>query len=240
MHLRAPKRRLPFGKLPSEASHFDMKRRSFFKGMSAAGLLAASDLENEAAAAPAAKGSTKLAQHRNLFTGDSCVYFYNPELYHPEGLPYTAKAIHRYVDLLADNGVDTFLSNPNAQVAWYPSKKLQTVIDGYKRGDRDFFRGHAMATQVPADQLDAHLDRMVKFYNLYLDLVEAGVDWLAETTKACRRRGISPWVSARMNDTHGVENPEGSHFNCALLKKEVWSGGRPERWNPPALGRVEL
>ena len=61
---------------------------------------------------------------------------------------------------------------------------------------------------------------LVKFYNLYLDLVEAGVDWLAETTKACRRRGISPWVSARMNDTHGVENPEGSHFNCALLKKE--------------------
>ena len=29
---------------------------------------------------------------------------------------------------------------------------------------------------------------MVRFHNLYLDLVEAGVDWLAETVKACRRR----------------------------------------------------
>ncbi|MEJ7608163.1 MAG: hypothetical protein WKF37_18335 [Bryobacteraceae bacterium] len=80
-----------------------------------------------------------LAGHRNLFTGDSCTYFYNPEIFHPEGLPYTAKAVHRYIDLLADNGVDTFLCNPNAQVAWYPSKKLQTILDGYKRGDRNFF-----------------------------------------------------------------------------------------------------
>src|SRR6476620_8721554 len=137
------------GRHPGDA----MKRRSFFGGLAGAGLLPA--------AVRAGKQPAHLAKHRNLFTGDSCVYFYNPELYHPEGLPYTAKAIHRYVDLLADNGVDTFLSNPNAQVAWYPSTQLQTVSDGYKRGDRDFFRGHAMATQVPADQLDAHLDRMV-------------------------------------------------------------------------------
>ena len=26
-----------------------------------------------------------------------------------------------------------------------PSKKLPTVIDGYRRGDREFFRGHAVA-----------------------------------------------------------------------------------------------
>jgi len=78
-----------------------------------------------AAFAHASQRVRLLDRHRNLFTGDSCVYFYNPELWQPEGLPYTAKAIHRYMDLLADFGVDTFLSNPNAQVAWYPSKKLE-------------------------------------------------------------------------------------------------------------------
>ena len=88
-------------------------------------------LQSTAVAAAASRAA--LAKHRNLFTGDSCVYFYNPEIYHPEGLPYTAKAIHRYVDRLADSGIDTFLSNPNAQVAWYPSKKLPTIIDGYRR-----------------------------------------------------------------------------------------------------------
>jgi hypothetical protein len=183
-----------------------VKRRDLFRG--AAG--------TAAFAATAASAASRLEKHRNLFTGDSCVYFYNPELWQPEGLPFTAKAIHRYVDLLADSGVDTFLSNPNAQVAWYPSKRFQTVIDGYRRGDRDFFRAHARATHTAPDQLDRYLDDMVRFHNLYLDLAEAGVDWLAETVKACRRRNVAPWVSVRMNDTHGVEDPA-SHFNCKLF-----------------------
>ncbi|MEJ7609093.1 MAG: hypothetical protein WKF37_23180 [Bryobacteraceae bacterium] len=67
--------------------------------------------------------------------------------------------------------------------------------------------------------MESFLDGQVKFYNLYLDLADAGVDWLAETTKACRRRQISPWVSVRMNDTHGIENQE-SHFNAAIFKKK--------------------
>lgn len=170
------------------------------------------------AAVTAAVARTRLASHRHLFTGDSCVYFYSPELWHPEGLPYTAKAIHRYVDVLADNGIDTFLTNPNAQTAWYPSKKLPTVLDGYRRGDREFFRGHAIAVKTPPDKMDAYLDQMVRFFNLYQDLIDAGVDWLAETHKACRRRKIAPWVSVRMNDMHGALNPTGSNFNCPLFK----------------------
>jgi len=83
-----------------------MNRRELFRGAAGSAALAAQGAQ------PA-----RLARHRNLFTGDSCVYFYNPELWQPEGLPFTAKAIRRYVDVLADSGVDTFLSNPNAQVA---------------------------------------------------------------------------------------------------------------------------
>ncbi|HUS05744.1 MAG TPA: hypothetical protein VMZ52_05595 [Bryobacteraceae bacterium] len=173
------------------------------------------------AAAAAAVSTPRLGRHRNLFNGDSCVYFYNPEIFHPEGLPYTAKAVHRYVDLLADNGVDTFLINPNAQVAFYPSKKLPTILDGYRRGDRDFFRAHAVSAKVPPDKLELYLDDTTKFFNLYLDLVEAGVDWLAETSKACRRRRIAPWVSVRMNDMHGAGNPQ-SNFNCPLFKQSKY------------------
>jgi hypothetical protein len=193
------------------------------------------------ATAALAKPAERLARHRNLFTGDSCVYFYNPELWQPEGLPYTARAIHRYVDLLADSGVDTFLSNPNAQVAWYPSKTLDTILDGYRRGDRDFFRAHARATHVPANQLDAFLDQMVRFHNLYLDLAEAGVDWLSETVKACRRRNVAPWVSVRMNDTHGVEDPA-SHFNCKLFRDPAnrLSGRALDPRDPPNAHWVAL
>ncbi len=195
-----------------------LSRRSWLSALSFASFLSA-------APSPSRKA---LAKHRNLFNGDSCTYFYNPELWQPEGGPYSAKAIHRYVDLLADSGIDTFLINPNAQVAWYPSKKLQTVLDGYKRGDREFFRGHAIAVKTPPDQMDAYLDHMTKFFNLYQDLIDAHVDWLAETSVACRRRGVSPWVSVRMNDMHGSANPKGSNFNCALFKEEKYRlKGRP-------------
>jgi hypothetical protein len=188
------------------------------------------DLLGALAASASAFGSRPLAKTKptNLFNGDSCTYFYNPELWQPEGGSYSAKAIHRYVDLLADNGVDAFLINPNTQVAWYPSKKLPTVLDGYKRGDREFFRGHAVGVGIPPNKQDAYLDHQVDFFNLYQDLIDAGVDWLAETSKACRRRAVSPWVSVRMNDMHGAGNPTGSHFNCALFKNPRFRlEGRP-------------
>ena len=204
-----------------------MNRRSLLQVVGAGSLLAAR-AGRPASARAESKPHSALASHRNLFNGDSCVYFYNPELWQPEGGPYSAKAIHRYINLLADSGIDTFLINPNAQVAWYPSKKLQTVIDGYKRGDREFFRGHALATGVTPEKMDAYLDQQVRFFNMYLDLVDAGVDWLAETSKACRARGVSPWVSCRMNDMHGAANPTGSHFNCALFKQAKFRlSGRP-------------
>ncbi|GAA4454614.1 hypothetical protein GCM10023189_21320 [Nibrella saemangeumensis] len=182
-------------------------------------------------------------KHRNLFNGDTCVYFYNPEYWQPEdftvkrvinprtgklnekptleGGPFSARSIHRYVDVLADNGIDTFIINANASRAWYPSKTIPSILDGYKRGDRDFFRGHAIALGLKdPEAVETFLDGYVPFMNLYQDLLDAGVDWLAETTRACRRRQLSPWVSIRMNDMHGARNFEGSFFNAPMLTRK--------------------
>src|SRR5690606_1606132 len=184
-----------------------------------------------------------LDKHRNLFNGDTCTYFYNPELWQPEdyslktvanprtgkmgtkpvavGGPFKAKAIHNYIDLLADNGIDTFVINANANRAWYPSKKFPSILDGYKRGDRDYFRGHAICQGIrEPEAVEEFLDNFTRFMDRYQDLIDAGVDWLAETSKACRRRKISPWVSIRMNDMHGAANPEGSFFNHPLFKQK--------------------
>ena len=180
-------------------------------------------------------------RHRNLFNADTCVFFYNPEKWQPEdftlqqvvnarsgildpgtrpvGGPFKATAIHNYVDLLADSGIDTFLVNANACRAWYPSKVVPTILDGYVRGDREFFRGHAIcqgATE-PAE-VERFIDHIMPFLNLYQDLLDAGVDWLAEAAAACRRRGVAPWVSIRMNDFHGHKNIDGSFFNTDQLK----------------------
>ncbi len=158
--------------------------------------------------------------HRNLFNGDTCTYFYNPEIWLPEGGPYNAQVIHRYVEMLKGNGIDTFLINANASKAWYPSKTIPTILDGYKRGDREFFRSHAICVGITKpDEVEVFMDKQIIFYNHYLDLVEAGVDWLAETSKACRQRGVTPWVSIRMNDLHGHRNFQGSFFNLPMLKR---------------------
>ena len=129
----------------------------------------------------------ELAKHRNLFNGDFGIFFWNAETWQPEGGPYSAKAIHRFVKNLADNGVDTFVINPNSQVAWYPSRAIPTVVDDYVRDDPTVGNGNWWCHDL---------------LNPALDLKEAGVDSLAETIKACRRYGISPWVSIRMNDPH--------------------------------------
>jgi hypothetical protein len=221
-------------------------RRDFLQttalGLGAATLLPAA-LRSATTSTTTPPGSTPGVEprHRNLFNGDSCVFFYNPEKWLPEnftlqsvasqstpggpttllprGGPYTAKGIHRYVDLLADSGVDTFLVNANASRAWYPSKTIPTILDGYRRGDREYFRGHAICQGLTTRaEEDSFIDRIMPFMNMYQDLLDAGVDWLAEAAAACRRRKISPWVSIRMNDLHGHRNYAGSFFNVPLLK----------------------
>ena len=182
------------------------------------------------------------SRHRNLFNGDSCVFFYNPELWlpetftmqtvtnprtgklnatpTPEGGPFSEKAIHRYVQMLANNGIDTVVINANASRAWYPSKTIPGILDGYKRGDRDFFRGHAICLGLKKpEEVDAFIDSIMPFMHRYQDLLDAGIDWLAETARACRHEGVSPWVSIRMNDMHGAGNFTDSFYNVPLLKQ---------------------
>lgn len=198
-------------------------------------------------------------RHRNLFNGDTCVFFYNPEKWQPEdfslqtpinprtgksepsprpiGGPFKPVAIQRYVDLLADSGIDTFIINANACRAWYPSKVIPTILDGYRRGDREYFRGHAICQgATEPEDVELFIDRIMAFMNLYQDLLDAGVDWLAETAKACRRRRVAPWVSVRMNDFHGHKNIQGSFFNVPLLKQPEMrlkrSGYSPTMFEP--------
>jgi len=155
--------------------------------------------------------SKGLDRHRNLYNGDFGLYFWTKDLWQPEGGPFSRQAIHRFVELLAKSGVDTFLLNPNTQVAWYPSKVVPTIIDGYVWGDDDYLGG----TWGP-DILDP-----------YLDLIESGVDILAETIAACRENGISPWVSMRMNDMHWGTQIECKANSPLLSDPDCRLSGKP-------------
>ncbi|MSU66599.1 MAG: hypothetical protein EXS38_10970 [Opitutus sp.] len=193
-------------------------RRTFLHaGLASGATLALSALAR--AATPAARPPSAMNSHRNLFNGDCNFLFYNPELWQPEGGPYHVRAIQRYVDLLASSGIDTLLINPNTQVTWYPSKKLEYILAGYRRGDRAFAHsvavGNATLSPVQTEQYTEHLLRL---FDHYLDLTDAGVDWLAACAAACRARGVSPWLSYRMNATHFSGAPD-SPVNCRLFRE---------------------
>jgi hypothetical protein len=162
--------------------------------------------------------------HRLLFNIDANVWMYKyrraSAFYRPPGERLTAGHIHRYVDILADSGIDTLSVNGHCtQFAYYPSKVVPTCLDGYRRGDKAFFYGHILGWDMTGEQIENFLGHCIHYMDGYLDLVEDGIDWLAETAKACRRRTISPWVSIRMNDVHGATKfPEASYLNGPLYK----------------------
>jgi hypothetical protein len=173
---------------------------------------------------------------RHLFNGDCNFLFYNPELWQPEGGPFSVRAIERHLAALAAGGIDTLLVNPNTQVAWYPSGKNESVLAGYRRGDARFARsiaaGAAGLTPALADKFAGDL---VALLDRYLDLAEAGVDWLAECARLGRALGMSPWLSYRMNPTHFSAAPD-CPANCRLFRDPA---NRLSGRGPGAPGRVE-
>jgi hypothetical protein len=164
---------------------------------------------------------TMALPNRNLFTGD-CTYLFQSNQYNPGDGPYSARVFHDHIAHLARHGIDTYLCNPQAQGNWWPSRRMPTVFDGYRKGDREFCRGHLVCEGGPSALenpawVEASLDKHVRLLNHYLELQEAGIDWVAECARACRQHGLAPWLTIRMNDMHGCENPA-SYFNAPVFR----------------------
>ena len=174
----------------------------------------------------------KPKNNRNLYTGD-CSYIFT-DIYNPGNGPFTAKVFHDHVDLLAASGVTTFLVNPNGQKPWYPSKVASPIFEGYTRGDKEYFRGQLEGhmeynPDFSEEDIESWFKNQTDFADTFLDVLEADIDWVEEMSKTCRRNNISPWLTIRMNDVHGVVSREGSFMNCELFKdlKNCLSGVAP-------------
>ena len=156
--------------------------------------------------------------NRVLFTGDSNYLFATPSIYRPGAGPFTAKIVREHIRLLAESGVDTYVLNPNAQRAFYPSKSIPRMTENYRRDDRESVHRFAksMAPFSPPEVVSNYENLLMTWLNAMLDLEEAGVDWLRVSIEACREYGLSTWVSVRMNDVHGSFDPECMLMNCPL------------------------
>jgi hypothetical protein len=83
---------------------------------------------------------------------------------------------------------DAHVYRQTVHVAHYSSRNLPAILDGYRRGDNEFFRSSVNASGTPPDLLEKSLAKITAFYDLYLDLIEAGVDWFRETVEYSKQK----------------------------------------------------
>ena len=103
--------------------------------------------------------------------------------------------IDELVDTVAKAGVTVYVCNTNSRRTNYRSKVWDAAWDGYDPegpDDQPFLR--------PAPPNERKL--IATFVGNMLLTHKQGVDYPARVIHRCRQRGISPWISLRMNDCH--------------------------------------
>ena len=136
-------------------------------------------------------------------------YLYNDDSHGLAGAMTHEQVIDERVDNVAALGVTTFAQCVNSMKVNYPSRVWDSYTDGF---DPD----------GPDDQpLFAHCDpAMVKQYRSFAEnlarLAARGIDYPGRALARCRKKGMAPWVSVRMNDFHhtveGFNHPSQNSF----------------------------
>lgn len=111
--------------------------------------------------------------------------------YHARGEPFSEKLLAAAVDETADIGVDVHLLQPGlTMVPWWKSAQYP-----YAEHIRWFEKTYGRSVRD----------------NPYADYMLNGGDMVGAFVERCRQRGIAPFVSLRLNDSHGKEfvNREG-------------------------------
>lgn len=128
---------------------------------------------------------------RLLHNEDETDFFWHDRI--PDGK--AGETIDRYVDVMAEAGVTVFLCNTNARRTNYRSRVWDAYWDGYDPAGPDDqpFLAPMDRGEIPAFRKG--IDNMLSVYR-------QGIDYPGRVVQRCRLRGISPWITLRMNDCH--------------------------------------
>lgn len=155
-----------------------------------------------------------LQQPGLLFNEDDTDFFYCHEI--KEGVD-AAAVLGQYLDLMADAGVTVFLCCTNARKTNYRSNVWEAYWDGY---DPDGPLDQPYLRPIPADQRPTWRRLIHSMWAVNAQ----GVDYPAAVISGCRQRGISPWLTLRMNDVH--ENDKLDHpFHGAIFREAKYHRG---------------
>ena len=115
----------------------------------------------------------------------------------------TIEGLHAFVDQYAGSAVTHLFLNPNAMRASFRSRSRDAIWD-------------PVAGKEPVDLWPQNAKR----------LFAAGLDPYEVWINRCREKGISPWLSMRMNDVHSVD--ESDNFMHSSFWRE-----HPQCWRVP-------
>lgn len=120
----------------------------------------------------------------------------------------TLEGLHAFVDQYAGTQVSQLFLCPNAMKASFRSRVWDAIWD---------LKG---TQKAPEEEL---AKKWVENARL---LDERGLDPYAVWIARCREKGISPWLSMRMNDVHNVDDPD------SYIHGSFWRD-HPEYWRVP-------
>lgn len=117
------------------------------------------------------------------------------------GQAHTAESVASFVDQYAGTQVRELLLSGNSQRTSFASKVWDPVWKGYDPAgpdDQPLLRSTAAEGRAGAR----------KWIHTAWELAEKGIDPYSLWIERARRKGMSPWVSMRMNDLHNVDDPD--------------------------------
>jgi hypothetical protein len=157
------------------------------------------------------------AKLAGLLHNEDCTdFFYNAVI--PTGK--AGEVIDCYVDVIADAGVTVLLCNVNARRTNYRSDVWEAFWDGYdsEKGETDPF-----LTPIAPDLRKAYAKLIGNMHEVH----RQGVDYPARVVERCRRRGMSPWISLRMNDVHENDNLDHPFHSVLWQESKLFRKGHP-------------
>ncbi len=152
-----------------------------------------------------------------LLENEDCTDIFFTETF-PEGK--AGEVIDNYVDVLAGAGVTVLLCNTNARRTNYRSDVWQSFWDGYDPAGPD---DQPFLAPLRPEQRATYRKLI---HNMY-EVDRQGVDYPARVIARCRHRGVSPWISLRMNDVHNNDNLEHPFHSMLWRKPELFRKGHP-------------
>jgi hypothetical protein len=117
------------------------------------------------------------------------------------GRTHTAESVASFVDQYAGTEVRELLLSANSQRTSFASRVWDPIWKGY---DPDGPDDQPLFRSTPAESRPTAR----KWVHTAWELAEKGIDPYALWIARARRRGISPWISMRMNDLHNVDDPD--------------------------------